>query len=135
MRGDIRNRVNNRFAALALPRDILDLCPETTIEISSGLLDEMSIHPDPYEAAGVINIFLDARLPIESFSFMAEDEPIEFSLSQASADYLMMTSDEWDVMMEVNPNLSFEQYRIVQEENDWVVIMENRGRTSCQSEP
>jgi hypothetical protein len=135
LRGDIRNRVNNRFAALALPRDILDLCPETSVEISSGLLDEMSIHPDPYEAAGVINVFLDTRLPIESFSFMAEDEPIEISLSQASADYLMMTSGEWDVMMEANPNLSFEQYQLVQEENDWVVIMENRGRTSCQSEP
>lgn len=135
LRGDMRNRVNNRFAALALPRDVLDLCPQTTIEISSGLLDEMSIHPDPYEAAGVINIFLDARLPIESFSFMAEDEPIEISLSKASADYLMMTSREWDVMMDGNPNISFEQYQMVQDDNNWVVIMENYNRTSCQSEP
>lgn len=135
LRRDNLNEVNNRFAYLVVPPGTLDLCPETTIEISPGLLEEMSIHPDPYEAAGVLNIFYDTKLPIEAFSFMPEDKPIESSISQSEADYLLMTTNEWENMLDANPDLSFTPYQLVIEDNNWLVIMENGGRSSCQSAP
>ena len=135
LRHDNLNKVNNRFASLALPEGTLDLCPETTLEISPELLERMSIHPDPYEAAGMINIFYDSQLPIEAFSFVPEDELSESSISQSDTDYVLMTTSEWEDMLEVNPDLSFEQYQLVQEDNQWLVIMENVNRTSCQVEP
>ena len=135
LRRDNWNDVNNRFAALVVPQGTLNLCPETTIEISPEMLEWMNIHPDPYEAAGMLNIFYDTRLPIGAFSFIAEDEPSEDTLQRSSVDYVLMTINEWDNILEAHPDLSFDPYQLVSEDNHWLVVLENTTRTSCQSEP
>ncbi|MBG0787234.1 MAG: hypothetical protein H0S79_19245 [Anaerolineaceae bacterium] len=134
LKQDNFSEVNNRFASFASLQGTLDLCPEATIEISSGLLDVMDIHPDPYEAAGVINIFLDVRLPIEAFSFLPKVDLVS-ALGQSDSDYIFLTTQEWENMLICNPDLLTGSYRLVQENNQWIVILENENRTSCQMEP
>ena len=135
LRQDNLSDVNNRFAPLALSENTLDLCPEATIEISTGLLDEMDIHPDPYEAAGMINIFMDARLPIESFTFMSDNSSISDAIHETNADYIFMTTDEWEAMLKSTPDFSLAPYDLIEDNNGWIAILEDSERTSCQMEP
>ncbi len=61
LRHENTNEVNNRFAYLSLPDGEIELCQNTTIELSPQMLTELKIHPDPYEAAGMFNIAYDFK--------------------------------------------------------------------------
>lgn len=133
LRRENPNTVNNRFAPLALPDGTLFLCPETRIDLSPAMLDEMKIHPDPYEAAGVFNIFFDSRLPITAFQFIEEEYALTRDIIQSDADYIFLTTKEWQGILEDNPEFTLDRYNVVDEDNHWVVILENNERTFCQS--
>lgn len=131
LRGDLAQKVSDRFAPLAAFKDQITLCETTKFEFSPQVLDDMRIGPDPYEAAGMFNIKYDSRLSIEAFDFFEKEVPIIISIDESDADYILMSISDWQKLIRNNPEFQLERYSMVREPSNEYILLEAVERTGC----
>ncbi|MDY6873506.1 MAG: hypothetical protein SVR81_06010 [Chloroflexota bacterium] len=131
MRGDNAEKVSKRFAPISAFRGEGNICETTTIEMTPQVLDAMRIGPDPNEAAAMVNVFYDYRLPNNGFGFFDENTPLIDSLQESNADYILMGASEWQKIMQYNPDFELERYSLIHEPLDKYVLLESIDKTTC----